>query len=278
MAEQFRYYFDRMPFEQDALSHLLTTTAQANVRAHENHGADRQAIAHDVEAHLIGGLGQIFPKLSSSTREAIVAKMPAALRHPAFGAAYLDMRDRAASHSSIMSVPSDVRAAIVMTGLGLPAAILSAAAPVQIVPPTLDVDLLVQTTRNEPSFVVGFAPAATDFFYVVAASVRSLRRCLKDDPRFASVRDVIAASQLPQPSGPNAFWAVYAKPPRARIPSVMHFDNPGGDPTVLWMGGWMEGGLAHDPGIGPVQPISTRVVEHLMRNGSLAMLMMGALK
>ncbi len=269
-----RYFFDKMPFEQDMFSHFLTRLAQANVVAGKTFRDDRAAVRNAVDAAIANELRIVLPDMNAISLHKIASKMPIGLRHPAFGPAWLAVKAQAAHSSPALVLPGGAEHAIILASIGLPAALLSHTTMECLADPTLDVDRLIELTAGREDYIIGFEPAATPYYYLVSASVRSLRRCLKSDRRFKPIRDIIPLSTMPEPSSPTGTWGVHPKSPTDRIPTIVHADNRGSGPTTIFIGGWMENGIACDPGFPTVQPMPLRILEYIMRHGALALTFM----
>jgi hypothetical protein len=271
-----RYFFDKQPFEQDGFAHLLTRVARANVEAGQHYPDDRDYVARTVDDAIDRELQIVLPRLDLLTVMSIRSRMPQALRHPAFGPAWFLIRSLATQWSSVMTLPTCREAAIVLAGLGLPAALLHTKRVATILSPTLDIDQIIENSASDEPFMVGFEPARTDFFYLVSGSVRSLRRCLKDEPAFVPLRQHIFKEELSLPSNPHGIWGIHPKAPGLRLPTLMHRDNPKGEVTTTFIGGWMENGNPRDPTFPVCQPIPMRILEYMMRHGALALMLMKA--
>lgn len=211
-----------------------------------------------------------MPRMDAVSLHSISACMPAGLRHPAFGPAWEALKVRAGQYSAVMALPGSIDHAVVLASLGLPAALLSSSTMSPIAPAESDVDLLIERFGDRDDIVVGFEPASTPFFYLVSESVRSLRRCVETDPRFSPVRHILTPQAVPIPARPTGTWGVYPKALSDRIATIVHADNRGSEPTTVFIGGWMEGGMARDTGFLTLQPMPLRILELIMRRGSLA--------
>lgn len=266
-----RYFFDQLPFEQDIFSHFFTRVAKANIEAEQIRAGDRSKIRTVLESMIGDELRAVLPSMDAVGLQTIASRLPAGLRHPAFGPAWMKIRAAASEPSGVLAVPAATEAAIVLAAMGIPAAILPRNAGPSICDPTLDLDQLIAVTAGRADYIVGFEPARTPYFYMVSASVRSLRRSLDSDPRFSLVRQIIPASTMPIPVKPTGTWGVHPKDAADRIPSVGHADNKGGELTTIFIGGWVENGVACDPGAPTVQPIPMRILEYIMRHGVFAM-------
>jgi hypothetical protein len=269
-----RYFFDKMPFEQDMFSHFLTRVAQANTAAGKSFPDDRMAVRKAVDSVIASELRIVLPNMNVISLHKIALKMPVGLRHPAFGPAWLTVRAQSAYHSPALAIPGAIEHAVILAALGLPAAILSHDTMAPVGDATLDVDRLIQLAGGLENFVIGFEPAATPYHYLVSASVRSLRRCLKSDPRFRPIRHIIPTSSMPELPSPTGTWGIHPKSPTDRIPTIVHADNRGGAMTTIFIGGWMEGGVACDLGFPTLQPMPLRILEYIMRHGTLALTLM----
>jgi hypothetical protein len=266
-----RYCFDNQPFECDVFSHIFRAIADANAGAGQASGGNRDAVREAVDAMIAEQLNMVFPALPAPDRDRLAGVLPDAVRHPHFGPAWRAVRDNSAYWSPVMAVPADVEVAIVLAGLGIAAAPLFKSPPISAAPPSADVDDLVGLFYPGHHYLVGFEPAAQDHYFLVSASVPSLRRCLKTDPAFREVRKAFGKKLDRPSSGPTGTWGAYPKAPGQRLSSVGHRDGAAGDLTTLFIGGWMENGAARDDGGPTIQPIPMRIVEHLMRYGMFAM-------
>lgn len=269
-----RYFFDKKPFEQDMFSHFLTRVAQANGAAGQDFPDDRVAVEKAVDGVIASELHILLPNMDPISLFKIASKMPVGLRHPAFGPAWGTVKAQSAYHSSTLMIPGAIEHAIVLAALGVPVALLSHETMARLDDPTLDVDRLIELAVGQENFVIGFEPASTPYHYLVSASVRSLRRCLKSDPRFRPIRHIAPQSSLPEPSSPTGTWGIHPKAPTDRIPTIVHADNRGGGLTTIFIGGWMEDDVACDPGFPTVQPMPLRILEYIMRHGALALTFM----
>lgn len=266
-----RYYFDNQPFEGDIFSHMFLAIAEANAEAGRLSGGDRGAVRDAVDLAIAAQLRVMFPELPEPDRERLAAVLPDAVRHPRFGPAWQAVRENSAYWSPVMAVPADVEVAIVLAGLGIAAAPLLKSPPVSAAPPSADIDELLDLFPPGTDYLVGFEPAAQDHYFLVSASVPSLRRCLKKDPAFRQVRRAFGKMLDRPSSGPTGTWGAYPKRPGQRLSSVGHRDGAAGELTTLFIGGWMQNGAARDDSGPTVQPIPMRIVEHLMRYGMFAM-------
>ncbi|WP_454887636.1 hypothetical protein [Sphingomonas oryzagri] len=270
----YRYFFDRLPFELDPFSQFLGGVAQANAEAGERYPANRAAVREAVDEALVREMGIMAPKMPSDSVIEIVSRMPAGLRHPAFGPAWLKIKEAAAYQSSVMALPGEVAAGVVMAALGVPAAPLLGTSTDRIIDPTLDIDVLIEETSKLEQFMIGFEPAFTDFYFLVSTSVRSLRRCLESDPGFKPIRHIIPMSRMPLTPKPTGTWGLHPKSLSDRISTIVHKDNPGGGLTTIFIGGWVENGVPRDHGFPTCQPMPMRILEYIMRHGAAAFTLM----
>lgn len=265
------YSFDGAPFEQDLFSHFFLNVAQANMAAAERYGVNLAAIGRAVDEAILTELKAILPAMNPVSLLALRAAFPAAIRHPAFGKAWLLVREAASRQSDFLAISSSVEPAIIMAAMGIPVIPLSGTNIDELAPPTLDVDVLLELWGTAPHPIVGFQPAALDHYFLVSGSVRSVRRCLASDPRFQPLRTILRPSDFPLQKRPTGTCGIRPKLPGQRIGSIWHKDNPDGPLITVFIGGWMEDGKACDDGAPPYQPMPMRILEHMMRFGMLAM-------
>lgn len=266
-----RYSFDGAPFEQDIFSHFFLNVAQANVAAAERYGEDRAAIAQAVERAILTELQVILPSMNPAALLGMRAGFPAAIRHPAFGKAWLLIREAASHYSDFLAISSSVEPAIIMAALDIPVIPLRGTDIDSLAPPTSDVDRLLELWETPPHPIVGFEPASLDHYFLVSGSVRSLRRCLTSDPRFQPLRSIMRPADFPLPKQPTGTCGIRPKQQGQRIGSVWHKDNPDGPLITVFLGGWMEDGKPCDTGAPVHQPMPMRILEYIMRHGVLAM-------
>lgn len=266
-----RYFYDKQPFEGDLFSHMYRAIADANAEAGRSSAGDRSAVREAVDAAIAGQLRLMFPDLPAPDRERLSATLPDAVRHPRFGPAWQAVRENSAYWSPVMAVPADVEVAIVLAGLGIATAPLRKSPATCGALPSADVDALITLFKPGHDYLVGFEPAPQDYYFLVSASVPSLRRCLRKDPAFRDVRKAFGKMLDRPSSGPTGTWGAYPKAPGQHLSSVGHRDGASGDLTTLFIGGWMQNGAARDDGGPTFQPIPMRIVEHLMRHGTFAM-------
>lgn len=265
-----RYFFDNQPFEGDIFSHMFRAIAAANTEAGRSSGGERGVVREAVDRAIAAQLRVMFPELPQPDRDRLAEALPDAVRHPRFGPAWQAVRENSAYWSPVMAVPADVEVAIVLAGLGVATVPLLKSPPICVAPPSVDIEQLVELFKPGHDYLVGFEPAAQDHYFLVSASVPSLRRCLKN-PTFRGVRKAFGKMLDRPSSGPTGTWGAYPKKPGQRLSSVGHRDSAGGDLTTLFIGGWMQNGEARDDGGPTIQPIPMRIVEHLMRYGMFAM-------
>ncbi|MFT3968108.1 MAG: hypothetical protein QM690_19740, partial [Sphingobium sp.] len=249
-----RYSFDLTPFEQDIFSHFFLNVAQANVAAAERYGEDRAAIAQAVERAILTELRVILPSMNPASMLGLRAGFPDAIRHPAFGKAWLLIREAASHYRDFLTISSSVEPAIIMAALGIPVIPLRGTDLDNLAPPTSDVDSLLGLWETPPHPIVGFVPASLDHYFLVSGSIRSLRRCLTTDPRFQPLREIIRPADFPLPKHPTGTCGIRPKQQGQRIGSVWHKDNPDGPLITVFIGGWMEDGKPCDNGAPLYQP------------------------